>query len=152
MRVSLRRYTADRGVESGGDEAGEVVVGPAAPPLGFDVAFQEDVEEVVDYEQQQQEDEDGGGGVLVAVVGVPVVDEFVEALVFDAPALVPDVHDAGGACFACRQAGGPYPFGGGLLDLAGELAAHADRLQASHDADRLAQLRPRLEAADVPPQ
>jgi len=50
-------------------------------------------EEVVGQAQQEPQEDHGVQVVLVDAVGVPLVDQFVEGFVLDAPAAVSDVHD-----------------------------------------------------------
>ena len=58
----------------------------ATTHLGLEVEGKESVEDVVGQKRHQQETLDGPGIVTIDVVGMPVVDQFVEPVVFNVPA------------------------------------------------------------------
>lgn len=84
-------------VEVGGDPGREVDGRVGVAQYGLQVA-QEAVEDGVGDEHHQPEHQQGVGVKVEDVAGVPVGGQFVEALVFDAPAVVPELEDhAGGS-------------------------------------------------------
>ena len=117
--------------------------------MGFECAADPDVEQVVGQKQQKQDGGDGVYVVVVDVVGVPLVDQFVEALVFYVPPPVADSHYGMGVDFLFREAGGPEPFGNGGLLFFVSLAADRGGFQALHYAHGVAQLWPRQKSFDV---
>ena len=61
----------------------------------FQVA-EETVEKGVGHEEDQPESGEGDRMVVEIVVGVPLVDQFVEAFIFDSPAFVTETDDRAG--------------------------------------------------------
>ena len=61
--------------------------------LGLEVAGDEAMEDGVGDEENQPDSEDGVGVMVEVVVGVPIVDDLVEPLVFDLPAGVTEAND-----------------------------------------------------------
>ena len=62
--------------------------------LRFQIQVQKGVEDVVGQEGQQEECFDGVGLVLINVVGLPAIDQFIEAEVFNIPSLMTPSDDA----------------------------------------------------------
>ena len=63
-------------------------------------------------EEDEPEGGDGHGVMMEVMIGVPMVGEFVEALVFDLPASVSiENGDPGGGSQCLRQSGRPPPVG-----------------------------------------
>ena len=84
-----------------GEEIAEDLLGPiqqsaAGPKRGFEIT-QEAVEEGVGDEEDQPEGRDRNGMMVEVVVGMPLVAEFIEALVLNAPAFMAEEDDVAGA-------------------------------------------------------
>ena len=69
--------------------------GLALPKGWLQVEIEKSVKEDQREKGHQQEALDGGGVVLQHMIGVPTLDQFIEAVVFDAPSLVPKPDGAG---------------------------------------------------------
>ena len=67
---------------------------------------------IIGQKQQEQYGRDSVGVEVVDMVGVPLVDQLVEALVFDAPASMSDAYDGVRVGFVLGKAGCPEPFAG----------------------------------------
>ena len=67
---------------------------------------------IIGQKQQEQDGRDSVGIEVVDMVGVPLVDQLVETLIFDAPASMPDAHDGMRVGLVLGKAGCPEPFAG----------------------------------------
>ena len=151
---SGRRQASDEAnglAEVGGDLFGPILRGVSGAADGLEVPAKEGVKEVEDEHRHEPEDQDGIEGVFVDVIGMPVVDQGVEAaFVFDGPSPMAQAKDAFGAQAGLRDGGAPYPFGDLLLLPAVALPADGGALQAPHDAHGPVDVLPTAEALDVP--
>lgn len=95
-------------VEVGGDLCREVDGRAGFAQCGLQVA-QEAVEDGVGDEHHQPEHQQGVGVKVEDVAGVPVGGQFVEALVFDAPAVVPELEDHAGGSQSAGHGCRPIP-------------------------------------------
>lgn len=68
-----------------GDACGHTVLLQAQAQLGFHIEEEECMKKIVSEHGQQPEEKNGIGGMLVDVVGMPMGDQLVEGIVFDAP-------------------------------------------------------------------
>ena len=75
-------------IQVGGDQLGPEDLGLALACGGLDIPRQEGVKDVVSEEGHEQKALDGGGVMLEDVIGVPWVDQLVEAIILDIPSLV----------------------------------------------------------------
>ena len=65
----------------------------ALPEIRLQVEGKEGMKDVVGEEGDEQEAFDGAGVMFENMIGMPLVDQFVEAMVFDVPTLVPETDD-----------------------------------------------------------
>ena len=93
------------------DEFGEMDGRVGQPQHGLQIA-QEAVEDRVGAEHHQPQHEDGVAVVMEDMAGVPAGDQFVEALVLNAPAAVAELMDDRRAVETGGHGGGPIPIGG----------------------------------------
>jgi hypothetical protein len=85
--------------------------------------------------------------MAVHVIGMPLVDQLVEALILNVPAARAQLHDGAGGS---RPRRGPIPFGTLQMDLFVKLAADTVGLPAANDPNGYARLRSGSEALQVP--
>ena len=73
------------------------------------------------------------------VVGVPVFAQFVESLIFDAPAFIAEENEGAGRNLGGREGCNPEPLGDqfSIVPFVGNALALGGRLDALDDADRL---------------
>jgi hypothetical protein len=76
-------------VKFGSDESGPVNLRLTLSRAGFHIPRQEGVKDVVSQEGHQQKTFDGLGIMLEHMIGMPFVDQLVEAIILDIPSLVP---------------------------------------------------------------
>src|SRR4029077_13945429 len=76
-------------VEFSSDESGPEDLRLALAYVGFHIAREEDMKNVVSQEDHQQKAFDGAGIMLEDVIGVPFVGQLVEAIILNIPSLVP---------------------------------------------------------------
>ena len=120
-------------VKLGGETASDVLEGVALPDLRFQVAMAEGVEEIEGQHRHEPEVQDGLGAVLVDVIGMPSIDGFVEPLVFDIPACVPQDDDSLMGCPLGCAGGRPHPVGFLGFFAAIDLSADLPSLSAADD-------------------
>lgn len=73
---------------------------------GFDIASQEDMEDVVGDHNQQPDHLNGVEVVFVEMIGMPFIGQLVETLVFDVPSMmgeVDKVFGGNGIDWQCRD-------------------------------------------------
>src|SRR5664279_1851959 len=95
--------------------------------------------------RHEQEAFDGGGVVLQYMIGVPTLDQFIEAVVFDVPSLVPKTDGARHGNLRRRQRGYPHPIADLDLVLFVELAPHRIGFQGTNHPYGRLHLRPRTQ-------
>ena len=76
---------------------------------GFEIT-QKAVEQGMGDEQKEPQAGDRGDVVMEVVVGVPLIAQLIEPLVFDAPAFMAEDNDRLGGNFGRWQCCDPYPF------------------------------------------
>lgn len=125
------------------DEIAEDLLGPIQQGMvgtnsGLEVT-QEAVKERMGHEKDQPEGGDGGGVMAEVMVGVPLIAEFVESLVFDAPAFMAEENEGAGRNFAGGKRGDPQPLSGQLavVPVVSDAFADGGGFDALDDADRL---------------
>ena len=79
---------------------------------GLHVETKERMKEDEAEKGRQQEALNGGGIVRIDMIGVPAVDQFIEAMIFDFPSLVSESDAALGGNLPHRQCGSPHPIAG----------------------------------------
>src|SRR5271154_286595 len=84
--------------ESAGHEACPVTVRSAATDGRFQIEKPESMKEVVGEEGDEQKRLDGLGVGFIHMVGVPLVGEFVEPIVLNIPAPMPEADGLFGCC------------------------------------------------------
>ena len=99
-----------------GDKVAEDLLGPiqqstTGAKRGLEIA-QEAVEEGMGHKEDQPESRDGRDVMMEVVVGVPLVTEFIEALVLNAPAFMAEEDDVARGNLGSGQRGDPDPLGG----------------------------------------
>ena len=99
----------------------------------------------------QQEALDGVGFMPVDVVGMPAVDQFVEPLILDIPALVAEGDGAPGGNGLLGKRGDPDPVAGQRLVFTVELSAHRTRFLRTDDPHRNIHRGPGKQARKIPP-
>ncbi len=146
----------DSGIDSGIDlrrhELGPEDPGSALADLRFEIQREEGVKDIAGQEGDQQEALDGVGIVLIDVVGMPAVDQFVEAMILDIPSLVAEADGPFGGDKLDGKRGHPDPVAGLRIVFAVELPAHGMRFQRTDDSHRSIYLRPGKQVRKVPPQ
>ena len=75
-------------IQFGGDKFGPEDLGLALACGGLHIPRQEGMKDVVSEKGHEQKALDGGGVMLEDVIGVPLVDQLVEAIILDIPSLV----------------------------------------------------------------
>ena len=84
---------------------------------GLHVEIKKSVKENQGQECHEQEAFDGSGVMLQNMIGVPALDQFIEAVVFDVPSLMPKTDNSGHGNLLRWQRGYPYPIAGLQLVL-----------------------------------
>ena len=120
--------------------------------LRFEIQHEESVKDIAGQEGEQQEALDGVGVVLIDVVGMPAVDQFVEPMILDIPALVAEADGPPGGDEVDRKRSHPDPIAGLRLVFAVELPAHGMRFQGTNDAHRSIYLWPGMQVRKIPPR
>ena len=115
------------------------------PEFGFEVELVEGGEQEENDTGGQDEDHDGVGVMVVGAVEMELVDELVEALVFNLPACVTDAPDGLGGGLRKREGGDPIPVGGDPFSTDWFGFVGADHTH------RVLHAGPRGEALEVPP-
>jgi len=88
ITISRREGGVDAVQNLGGHQSGPEGLCSALTDLGFEIQGEECLKDIAGQEGHQQEALDGVGVMFVDVVGMPAVDQFVEPMILDIPALV----------------------------------------------------------------
>ena len=88
ITTSGRQGGVDAVQNLGGHRSGPEGPCSALTDLGFEIQGEECLKDIAGQEGHQQEAFDGVGVMFVDVVGMPAVDQFVEPMILDIPALV----------------------------------------------------------------
>jgi hypothetical protein len=75
-------------IEFGGDESSPEDLGFALSRGRFYIQGQKSMKDVINEEGHEQEALDGAGIMLVDMIGVPLLDQLLEAIVLNIPSLV----------------------------------------------------------------
>ena len=119
--------------------------------LRFQIEKVKGVKEVVGQEGEERERFHRPGVVFIHRVGVPLVDQFVESMVPDIPATMPETEGLFSRGLGRRECHRPDPLRGHRLDLLGRLALHSVNLLRADDPHRSVDLGPGGEVRHVPP-
>src|ERR1700678_2432052 len=85
------------------------------------------------------------------MIGVPALDQFIEAMVFDVPSLMPKTDYSGQGNLLRWQRGYPYPIAGLQLVLLVQLTPYRIGLQRTNHPYGNLHLRPRNQTVKIPP-
>jgi hypothetical protein len=99
--------------------------------LGLEIQQEERVKDIAGQEGDQQEAFDGVGIVPVDMVGMPAVDQFVEAMVLDVPSLVTETDSPLGGDGLERKSSRPDPVRWFSAPVGRRVAALRNRSPAS---------------------
>src|SRR5207237_331429 len=111
-------------------------LGSTFADLRLEVKHEESVKDIESQEGDQQKALDGVGVMLVDVIGVPAVDQFVEPVIFNIPALVAQADGPFGGDQVDRKRGYPHPVTGFEIVFAVQLPAHRIRFQGTDNSHR----------------
>ena len=100
ITISWRVGRVDAAQNLSGHQAGPEGPRPALADLRLEIQREERLKDIEGQEGQQQEALNRIGAVHIDVVGMPAINQFVEPVVFDVPALVAeaDARPVGTAC------------------------------------------------------
>src|ERR1700722_8816468 len=99
-------------VDFRGHDFGPKGFGLALAKRGFHVEIKKSVKEDQGQKCHEQEAFDSSSVVLQNMVGVPPLDQLIEAVIFDVPSLMPKTDYSGHGNLRRWQRGYPYPIAG----------------------------------------
>ncbi len=125
--------------------------GLTLPKCRLDVESKERMKQDECVKSEKQEALDGVGVMGEHMAGFPAIDQFVEAVIFDIPALMSETGGTRCTRLCLRQRAGPHPIADERFVLAIELALYRICFQGTNDPDRNMDLQPLDQAGQVPP-
>ena len=152
ITISWRVGRVDAAQNLSGHQAGPEGPRPALADLRLEIQREERLKDIEGQEGQQQEALNRIGAVHIDVVGMPAINQFVEPVVFDVPALVAEADGAPGGNRLLRKRGDPHPVAGQRFGFAVDLPSDRTCFQRTDDSHRNVHLGPGKQAREIPPQ
>jgi len=138
-------------IKIGGNESSPEDLGFSLSRGRFHIQCQKSMKEVISEEGHEQKTLDGAGVVLVDMIGVPFLDQLLEAIVLNIPSLVAQTDDLLDENFGRGKRRHPDPVTALRIVPLVELPAYRVGFQRTNDAHGSMHLWPREQVRKIPP-